>query len=237
MDRYGSYPAAQYVPTKGMFVNDKSGEYYFWEDWSDRVDDPQVELVHFYEKTTDTYLIVANGVLLTEPDNPIMFDHKDYPFSVMRYETMAPDFFYGKSLPQKIVSPQDVYNELTNVMLDRARMSSMPALVTSLTSEIEEDEVGSFQIIQTADPNGLRELNFSANQPGDIQIAEGLRGAIDRSTVDSSVSGEVSGETATAILQARSANIQNLGLFLVNIYSFVYDHAKQRLANTQINPS
>lgn len=231
--RYNKYPLFKHVKTREHFSTDeKEGNIFFYENWNGRTnEEDQVEILHYYRKSEDRHDIVANGVLLTDMDNPIIFDHKDYPFSKTVFEPMGVDFFYGKGLTQKIASEQDVLNTMYNMMLDRTYLSIMPFFFTSLMDEIEVDDIGPFQRVQVSDPSKIREANIASIQGGDIQMMEKIQESMNKSSVDPAQQGQVSGDTATAVLQARESSIQIMGLFMNFLGWMMYNQATQRLAN------
>lgn len=229
--KYGKYKNADAVKAKANFLSDKEGEMYFYENWQERVDEHTVEVVHYYNKSMDVHNIIANGVLITAIDRPIIYDHKDYPVSKTILEPYAPDFFYGMPLPMKIVSEQDVVNTMYNMMLDREYLSIMPFFFTSLDDEIEESSIGPFQRIQVSDTSAIREANIQGIKSSNIKMLDFVRDSISKSTIDDSMMGVVSGGTATAVQQARESATRILGLLLKFMSELTYDVAQQRVQN------
>lgn len=230
--KYKNYKSHKYVKTGSAMPDfEKEGNMFFYESWSGRVDDDKVEVLKCYVKEEDRYDIVANGVLLTDLDNPILFNHKNYPFSKAVYEYYATDFFYGMGLPIKLLSRQDVTNTLHRMFLDRTYLSVIPWFITSLDDEIEESEIGPMQRVKVSDVTQFREANIQSIQQGDIRMVEMLQGSMDLSSVDQAMQGSVSKETASAYLGAREANIQIMSLFLNNLSWMRYEQTKQRIAN------
>ncbi|MBU0476322.1 MAG: hypothetical protein KKF62_19405, partial [Bacteroidetes bacterium] len=89
---------------------------------SDVLDD-EVEVIRYFCRADDEMHIVANGVLLTNTISPFPWNHKKYPFWVARFEPFAIDFFYGRSLPDKLKPDQDIVNVLSRMMLDQQYLS------------------------------------------------------------------------------------------------------------------
>jgi len=106
----------------------------------------EVEIIRYYNKDTDEYVIIANGVWLNPvitsagmKISPLPFEHKDLPFFDCRFEIIEPGFFYGKSLPDKLKTMQDVLNVLTNMLLDQSFLTIFPPMLTNGFDSIEDD--------------------------------------------------------------------------------------------------
>lgn len=114
---------------------------------SEGVPEGSVELIRYYNKDTDEYVILANGIWLnpiTVGDenfeiSPLPFNHKELPFWDIKFDVFGTDFFYGKSLPDRLKSMQDVLNVLTNMLLDQSFLTIFPPLLTSGVDQIEDD--------------------------------------------------------------------------------------------------
>ena len=111
---------------------------YYSDELSPDLEADQVEVLRYYNRFTDTHIIVANGVLLY--DGPIPFAHKRLPFANAIYEPFGVNFFYGKSLPDKVANDQDVINTLWNMMLDQSYLSIFKPVITD-DPDAEEDQV------------------------------------------------------------------------------------------------
>lgn len=113
---------------------------------SDDVGEGLVEIIRYYNRDVDEYIVSANGIWL----NPIMlkgkavisplpFKHKELPFWDVRFENFDAHFFYGKSLPDKLKSMQDVLNVLTNMLLDQSFLTVFKPILTNGFDSIEDD--------------------------------------------------------------------------------------------------
>ena len=105
-----------------------------------------VEIVRFYDKTNDVYVILANGVWLnpittgpeTEEVSPLPWNHKELPFFDIKFDIFG-NWFYGKSLPDRLSSMQDVMDVLTNMLLDQSFLTIFPPMLTAGNDSIEDD--------------------------------------------------------------------------------------------------
>lgn len=231
--RYGNYTNADYVKSRGDFAPaERESNVFFYQNWAGRTDDDFIEVLHYYDKDQDLYNVIANGVfLLPKLESPIPFDHKDYPISSSIGQFMGADFAYGKPLAQRIISLSHLKTTMWRLIADRTIASLIPTFITSFNDEIEESSYGPLRRIQVTDPTRMRELQVQSVSPADLQVQDRLTAEIDAATLDKSMSGQVSDQTATAILQARQTSIQNLGMLVQMLGYMVYEQTKQRISN------
>lgn len=140
---FAGYTKASVVsPKHSVSGEDGATRPYYLDFISGDVSEGQVEVVRYYNKDTDEYIMIANGVWLnpigTEEISPIPFNHKELPFWDVRFEIL-PNFFYGRSLPDKLKSMQDVLNVLTNMLLDQSFLTIFPPILTAGFDSIEDD--------------------------------------------------------------------------------------------------
>ncbi len=142
---YATFKKSVYVQSNMVATGDDNRPYYL-DYVSNDVAEGSVEIIRYYNKDVDEFVIIANGVWLnpiqgktTEIISPLQFNHKELPFWVIRFESFGNDFFYGKSLPDKLKSIQDVLNVLTNMLLDKSFLTIFPPLLTNGFDSIEDD--------------------------------------------------------------------------------------------------
>src|SRR3990167_5829987 len=101
---FAGWDNAKYVLPGG----DLTDETYFAAFASDEIREKQSELVEvlrYYSKETDEFIILANGVWVNPLSKskvcPLPFSHKELPFYSVLFEPMSSTFPYGKALPDK----------------------------------------------------------------------------------------------------------------------------------------
>lgn len=147
MDEFGSdYAKAQYVKPKNSFEMNQDSYPYYFDYMSATLEDGNVEVLYYYDTEADEYIITANGVWLNpliigeeEVVCPLPFNHKELPFFDIRFELFSSDFFYGKSLPDKLKTFQDVVNVFTNMLLDQSFLTVFQPILTNGFDSIEDD--------------------------------------------------------------------------------------------------
>lgn len=127
---YIGYDNFQYVkPGIQCIYNDANQQFYDAYDAEQHQD--EVEEILYWNKSLDLYLIVVNGVLLTDADNPNPREDKLYPFATFGYEFLRPngDSFYWKSLAFKTMPDDKIVNTLYPMIIDGTYLAIMPPMV------------------------------------------------------------------------------------------------------------
>ncbi len=202
---WGHYAKSAFVEPKRTFTDDEIRPYYM-DYVADDVPEGSVEIIRYYDKTNDQYVIVANGVWLNPLDNeivsPLPWNHKELPFWEIKFDFFG-DFFYGKSLPDKLKSMQDVLNVLTNMLLDQSFLTIFKPIITSGADSIEDDYLRpgrrisidtqgmplnqSYMALDMGTPSGWHQyiLQYTQSimeQSSVDKVSQGVAGAGDRTT-------------------------------------------------------
>ena len=169
---------------------------------------------------------------------PLPFTHKELPFWDVKFDFYG-DFFYGKSLPDRLKSMQDVLNVLTNMLLDQSFLTIFPPLLTSGFDSIEDDYLrpGRRTPIDTQGlPLNQAFMTLDLGTPGNWHqfILEYTKNIMEQASVDQIQSGQAGvGERTTAqeIRTASEGVAAMLGLFQRMINTGIRRKALLRGAN------
>lgn len=104
------------------------------------LDNDEIEVIHYYNKPKDLYLVVANGVLLTPPDNPNPYKHKDFPF-VRAVDILLPHSFVGMGEPKVMRCLQEERDTLRNMRLDTAHLNIQTQYIVDDRLELNDDDL------------------------------------------------------------------------------------------------
>jgi hypothetical protein len=216
------------TPQSEAGVEDKP---YYYDYTSIDVEDGNVEVIEYYNRQTDEFVIIANGVWLNPMKGwvvaPNPFNHKKLPFWSVRFDTNASDFFYGKSLVDRLSSLQDVLNVLTNMLLDQSFLTIFPPILTAGIDPLEEDYLRPGRRVPV-DTQGLplnqAFMKLDLGTPGGWHqfILEYTQNIMEQSSVDQVASGVagVGGRTTAEEIRTAAAGVAAiLGIFgkLLNI--------------------
>src|SRR3990167_1046766 len=231
---FAGWENAKYVLPGG----DLTDETFFSAFASDEVREKQSELVEvilYYSKETDEFIILANGVWVNPLSKskvcPLPFAHKELPFYSVLFEPMSSTFPYGKALPDKMLGLQDSVNALLNMALDQSFVSIHPLLVTGDEDVLDDIDLTPNSINYVgADVQNILEIKRSPPSPAHFNMLQFLHNSIEETSTDSTQSGQT-GEagTATEVRVAAQAAARSFALFL----SYV-EHGYKRKAQLRV---
>ena len=133
--RYRRYPNAKKVVSGGateLYVSK-------WFDPTEVFGEDEVECWHYYNRQKDLYLVIANGILLTPPDNPNPYKHKDFPF-IRGVDVILPHSFYGMGEPKVVECLDDELNTLRNMRLDTAHLNINTSFIVDDRLEMDDSD-------------------------------------------------------------------------------------------------
>ncbi len=220
---WSSYKKSSLVQPARTFREDEDKPFYA-DFISSDIGEGEVELMRFYDKDKDHYIITANGIWLNpigkEEISPLPFNHKELPFWDIKFDFFG-EFFYGKSLPDRLKTMQDVLNVLTNMLLDQSFLTIFPPLLTNGYDSIEDDYLrpGRRTPIDTQGlpiNQAFMKLDLGTPSGWHQYILEYTRGIMEQSSIDKVSSGTAGvGERTTAqeIRVAAEGVTAILGLF------------------------
>lgn len=183
----------------------------------DPMDGDYVQVLHYYNKYTDTYGILANTVIIM--DDPIPFKHKELPVSVWNYYPVE-GRIYGMGIPKIIAPTQEEREAIRNLSIDRQKMHLNKMFLVSDLFDIDEDEAttrphGFIHVNSGGMPldNVIKPLEYGDVPGSSIRMDDQLRDDEKRVTgIDDRSQGVNMGGTATeaAILTEQSQKRINL---------------------------
>lgn len=232
--KYGDMPNWKYVkPGVQVIFNDINTTFY--ESYDTNMRNDSVEEVIYWNKKMDLKLVMVNGVLLTDFDNPNPRNDKLYPFTKFGYENIDEGkCFYYKSLAFKMQSDANIVNTLYPMIIDGTYLSVFPPMVN-----FGSETIGSDVII----PGGVTTLTNPESKLNPIVVSQNIRQGMDtlmkveESVSESSEQPSLQGEQAQAGTTAyeisrmeQNANTV-LGLFIKMISQYVWQYGRLRLGD------
>lgn len=201
-NEFEKYADFKFVKTSNQLTDKNEDDTFFKEYWQERdKNDEPIEVVRYFNKGKDEFIIIANGVLLHE--SPIILGKKRkwYPFAKTVFEPFTSDFFYGNSLPNSLMGEQDVINALFNMALDKTYRSMVaPLLLGNVNKDdfdLEDQKLSSTDKIYVQDINQAREMPISGVNQYDFKMIELISRGLDLSSVDQNQQG-IAGRGVTA---------------------------------------
>lgn len=108
-----------------------------------------VELLHYENRLTDTYGVLANGVVIR--DTPLPTTHKELTVDVWAFYPI-PGQIYGMGIPFIIHSLMEERRSIRNMSLDRTKMGIAKMFIVNDLFDISEEDL-------TPRPHGLIKMN------------------------------------------------------------------------------
>ena len=132
--KYAKYPKAKKVTSGASIYRPE------WFNPLGNVDDKEVEVIHYYDKLNDLYLILANDLLITSSDNPIPYKHKDFPF-IRSVDILLPHSFVGMGEPKVMRCLQEERDTLRNMRLDTTHLNIQTQYIVDDRLELDDEDL------------------------------------------------------------------------------------------------
>lgn len=232
--KYGAkYDNFKYVrPGVQTIYDDANRTFYYVYDPNMRQED--VEEIVYWNKNLDLKIIMVNGVMLTECDNPNPRQDKLYPFDKFFYEPINSRFFYGKSLSFKLQHDAEIVNTLYQMVIDGTYLSIFKPMVNVGGEIIASDVIVPGAVTTLSDPNAdLRAINVGSDLKAGLETLAVVEQSINESSQEPLQQGQDTSGGQTAYEISRIENNANtiLGLFLQMVSQHVKDFGKLRLGD------
>ena len=229
----GIYENFKYVkPGVQTIYDDANRTFYYVYDPNMRQED--VEEIIYWNKNMDLKIIMVNGIMLTEHDNPNPRNDKLYPFDKFGYELINSRFFYYKDLAFKLQYDADVINTLYQMFIDGTYLSIFKPMVNIGGEIIASDVIVPGAVTTLSDPNAdLRAINVGADLKDALVTLQEVERSITESAGDQQSASQPNGSSQTAYeisVMEQNANTV-LGLFLQMIAKHVRDFGKLRVGD------
>ena len=218
---FKKYPKSKDVLPGGSDELNKT----FYSEFLSDLPGGSIGVLRMWCQDKDEFRIFANGVELTEEDNPIPFKHKKYPFSKGIYEPLLPGYFYGKSLPDKCGNLSDSIDQLFNDLFNRNKIQLRSPLIANKDS-VFADTIWRPDNIIYYEGEKPESLDIKGSNQDFNKLYDILNSQLNTSTVSPISQGQPgSRSTAREIILAEEHANELIGLFL----RFMEIGEKQRL--------
>lgn len=100
----------------------------------------EVEILHYYNRDTDDYIVVANNIVIRS--TPLPTKHKELPFAVL-YHYRVPGRFWGLGIPKVIKYLSEERKALRRLNLDRQKINLAGFWLVNDAFDLDEEETQS----------------------------------------------------------------------------------------------
>lgn len=134
------YKNVEFVNPGQDFTIDISGKEITPEQGTPDSRNNKVRIVEYWNKMTDEYVMMANGVIIRETS--LVDDHKELPFATL-HQYRRPHSFYSKGVPKLLESLEELY---TSIMRAEARATKLafPILATADGASLDTRAVATY---------------------------------------------------------------------------------------------
>ncbi len=181
------------------------------------ITEQDVEVLHYYNRSTDSYWCVANNVTIY--DSPLPWTHKELPLGVV-YQYRIPGQFWGVGIPKVVHNLSEERRTIRNLNIDRQKIIIGGAFLHNNAFDIDDEDTTLYPgkmidvdtngqpVNQAIVPVPMGDVPASSFKAEDI-LLEDIRRA---TGIDDRIQGVNVGGTATeaAILKESSLKRVNL---------------------------
>lgn len=232
-NKYRQYDNFKYVrPGVQTIFDDANKSFYYVYDPGMRQED--VEEIVYWNKNLDVKIIMVNGVMLTDFDNPNPRQDKLYPFDKFGYEPINNKFFYYKDLAFKLQHDSEIANTLYQMTIDGTYLSIFKPMVNVGGEIIASDVIVPGAVTTLSDPNAdLRAINVGSDLRSGLETLAVVEKSISESSQEPLQQGinQSGTQTAYEISKLEQNATTVLGLFLQMISKHVKDYGRLRLGD------
>jgi len=182
----------------------------------------QIEVLWEWNKIKDEMNVMANGVLLTEPDMPIPFNHKEIPITVIN-STKRAHRIWGKGMSEVLEKLQYERNVIRNISLDQARLNILKVFFINPEAGLTDDQLKlkpGMAIPVKGDPRkAVYPLEYSGLKPDRYKEEELLdEDAVKATGISPEITGIPKAETLGQAEMMRESLLKRIRLQMVLAY-------------------
>lgn len=214
--KYGGISNFDEYVAPGVKIFFSDTENHFYTQYDNELEQVKVEEVIYYNRLEDLELTVVNGVLLSDPDQPINRKDKKYPFAASGGEQLDEGrFFYHKSMVDKLSPIQEDIDKLYNMILDGTFMSIMPPAINYGKEQIDASVVIPGSVTTLSENSKFETLNVGTNLSAGMSTLQMLESSAAETGTDPFQMSQKKGKR-TAFEIAREENQQRAAIGVIS---------------------
>ncbi len=200
---YKGYERAEDVNAGEYYFGQQEGQTESHQDASDlasNLDEGQVEIIRYFRKLDNLYVIVANGHILYQ--GPLLSKKVQYPFVNIIHDLIdGSDCIYGNSFMENIGSEAGLLTYLYNILIKKQLLSANPIMLTENEEDTFDGQITAGDIRKVEELTKSKILQFPGIDSGDSAMIGMLRESLQNNSNQAQGGGSVTsmgGGTATA---------------------------------------
>lgn len=238
--KYGTWERWKNVPDN-VEITPYSFNLGTYQQWNiDKLSSDKVSEIMMFDKRTNRFQIYLNMVPMLPAEYPLtaIEPSGELPFAQGKLEPIS-NFALSKSQPSKVKVDQEVYDEITQIIVDAFKKSKNPPMGTNNKRVYSKNlfvagkmttDVTKNQFFPLLDPQVI------GLTPADFSVFQLVKNSIDEKSVNDAYEGQIEGDpTATQVQQEKQQQMMKLGLAIDGFMNFERRMAWLRLYNILTN--
>lgn len=216
--KYGNKPG--WFDTEFVIAGGETSTRSFFQ-YPNDVTAQDVEVLHYYNRSTDAYWCVANNVTIY--DGPLPTKHKELPIAVM-YQYRVPGRFWGLGIPKVIHYLSEERKSIRNLNMDRQKLQINKMFLHNNAFDIDDEDLvtrphGIISVDTQGQPinNALVPVEYGDVPASYFRTEEILLEDIRRAHgIDDRIQGVNAGGTATEAAILKESSLKRVNLISIS---------------------
>jgi len=242
--KYAGWTRLKYVPkniTAHIVPEMADSEFSSYNDYQMiSTDVDQVEEIRYYNKWTNTYQVLLNGVCMLPAGFPLssILGIEEYPIARGDCEPISIDFYWSRGVGAKNRVPQFLMDEMFRLMVLKTRKSYAPSYGNMTGQKIGQSIYLPSRIFNGLDPDKIKPIgDTSGVTPAEFNMMQFVKQVSDENTTDSIFQGQAPDTKATArqIVEQQQRSMVKIGMAMLGVINLENRMSWLRLYNILSN--
>ena len=195
-----------------------------------------VEEIRYFNKWTNEYQIMLNGVMMLPEGFPLsaLIGLCEYPIAKGDCEPISVNFYWSRGVGSKLKTDQAMIDEMYKMMIIKTRKSYKPPLSNMTGQKIGTSIHLPGTIFEGLDPEKIKQIGEANGvTPAEFNMMQFVQGIIDEKSTSPSFEGQAPDTRATArqIIEQQQRSMVKIGIAILGIINLENRLAWLRLYN------
>ena len=234
---YSKWERWKNVPKKiERKTDDESSEFLYSNiNFSDDDIKDATEIIKYYDKWNDEYMVMINGVMMHPVGFPLSAINPtgEYPIDKQILEPISAFFAYGKSLPSRMKVTAAILDEMYRMAILKTQKSYAPAMANNTGKVLSSRIFAPGRLTYGIDIEKLQKIDPDGRgvQSSEFNMLEMLQKNIDTNTTDPTYSGQQPQGTPTA---TQVLEVQKQAKMMIGLTIFACAQLEKKIAWSRI---
>ena len=235
--KYAGWTRLKYVPDSvTTTIEDEDGSQRYNDYQMIETEVNQVEEIRYYNKWTNTFQVLLNGVMMLPVGFPLssIIGVCDYPITRGDCETISANFYWSRGTGAKNRVPQFLIDEMFKLMVLKTRKSFAPSYGNMSGQKVGTSIYLPGKIFEGLDPDKLKPIGEPGGvSPAEFNMMRFVQEISDENTTDSSFQGQAPEKESTArqVVEQQQRSMVKIGMAMIGVINMENRMAWLRLYN------